>query len=317
MVYEQFQEAVREKLQALLGPTHTLTLRTVPKNNGVELEGISDTQAGSSMSPTVYLNSYYSLYTQGQLSIDDICREILSIFTEHPIPGSIRPEDLSDIEKMRPLIMMRLIHLRSNRTLLSDVPHLPYLDLAIVFYLSLEQDMSGQMTILIHEEYMRKWGLDLQSLLDIALENTPFFYPAEIHSMMEVLKCLSLADEENDYLENGLKSILEEEDEKLPLFVLTNSSGIYGAACMLYPGTLKNFSRLIDRDLLIIPSSVHEVLLAPYDEDMDIAALNAMVSEINRTEVPREDRLSDHVYLYRRDADDISIPLIQSQAACL
>ncbi len=317
MAYEQFLETVRERLQALLGPPHSITLRLVPKNNGVMMNGISDSPGECPMAPTVYLNQYYSLYQEGLMSVDDICFEIISIFREYPAPSDIRPEDLSDIEKMRPLIMMRVIHLESNRELLSDVPHLPYLDLAIIFYLSLHTDENGQMTTLIRNAHMTAWGLSVRDLLKIALENTPAALPAQIHSMLHVLKVLSESDEADSLTGPGLFDLFEEDENDMPLFVLTNSSGIYGAACMLYRGTLKNFADLLDRDLIIIPSSVHEVLLVPYRKDLDLQALNLMVTEINRTEVSREDRLSDHVYLYRRKTDDISIPVSQNQAAVL
>ncbi len=317
MAYEQFLETIRERLQTSFGPPHTLSLRRVAKNNGVMLDGLSDSQGDGPMAPTVYLNSYYPLYQEGLMSIDEICSEVFSIFREHPVPADICAEDISDIEKMSPLIMMRLIHRESNKELLTDVPHLPYLDLAIVFYLSLYTDDKGQMTSLIHQKHMQSWGLTVEDLLKLALENTPKALPAEIHSMMHVLKALSEAGPEDVFSDTYLPDLINNDENDIPLFVLTNSSGIYGAACMLYRRTLKNFADLLNHDLVIIPSSVHEVLLAPYSKDLDLTALNFMVAEINRTEVSREERLSDHVYRYNRLTDDISNPFSQNPATVL
>ena len=51
-------------------------------------------------------------------------------------------------------------------------------------------------------------------------------------------------------------------------------------------------------DYFILPSSIHEVLLLRDDGNMDYRALEAMVREINATQVAPEERLSDQVYHY-------------------
>ena len=58
-------------------------------------------------------------------------------------------------------------------------------------------------------------------------------------------------------------------------------------------------------DLVILPSSVHEVLLIPNDEHVSFDDLAHTVSHINRAEVPVEDRLSDQIYLYSREQDAV------------
>ncbi|MBS5062662.1 MAG: hypothetical protein KHZ58_02695, partial [Hungatella hathewayi] len=67
----------------------------------------------------------------------------------------------------------------------------------------------------------------------------------------------------------------------------------------------KNFADLLEQDLLILPSSIHEVLLLPYAEDICMEDLFQMVRHVNQTEVPVEDRLSDEVYRYKRAEDCI------------
>jgi hypothetical protein len=50
----------------------------------------------------------------------------------------------------------------------------------------------------------------------------------------------------------------------------------------------------------ILPSSVHETILIPDNEDYLLSELEEMVWEINRTELMAEDWLSDSVYYYDR-----------------
>ena len=53
-----------------------------------------------------------------------------------------------------------------------------------------------------------------------------------------------------------------------PFYVLTNIQGINGAVCLLYPQVLKNFAEEAGRDIIILPSSIHEVLLLPDNGDI-------------------------------------------------
>ena len=62
----------------------------------------------------------------------------------------------------------------------------------------------------------------------------------------------------------------------------------------------------MDRDILILPSSIHEVLLLPDDDPLSYDELGHLVTHINQTEVVAEDRLSNQVYLYSRKEDRIT-----------
>ena len=50
--------------------------------------------------------------------------------------------------------------------------------------------------------------------------------------------------------------------------------------------------------LYILPSSIHEVIIIPDSDSVDVEYLKNMVYEINRSTVAPEERLSDHVYQY-------------------
>ena len=51
-------------------------------------------------------------------------------------------------------------------------------------------------------------------------------------------------------------------------------------------------------DFFILPSSIHELLVVPKQDGMDYSSLEAMVQEVNATQVAPEEKLSDHVYEY-------------------
>ena len=82
---------------------------------------------------------------------------------------------------------------------------------------------------------------------------------------------------------------------------MSNQSGIYGAAAVLYEDVLKNFAFMEECDVVLLPSSIHEFLLLPYKDKLDMKKLKDMVEHINRADVPKTDILSDNIYLYSRE----------------
>ena len=146
--------------------------------------------------------------------------------------------------------------------------------------------------------------MDVNTLYELAGINTPRLLPADIKSMAEVMKKIAnehMGSEWRDAFFEGLS----DEPKFMTQYVLTNCRGIKGAATVLYKGVLKTFADKIGNDLFILPSSVHEVILVPYEDSMNVAELGAIVKAINLSEVPDEDVLSDHVYLYSRKTEQV------------
>ena len=74
--------------------------------------------------------------------------------------------------------------------------------------------------------------------------------------------------------------------------------------------TEKNLKEFADRtgaDFYILPSSIHETLLIPVADNMELDYLTSMVREVNATQVTPEEQLSDNVYIYRRATDSIEL----------
>ena len=76
---------------------------------------------------------------------------------------------------------------------------------------------------------------------------------------------------------------------------------------MLYPDEIKNFADRLGQDIIILPSSIHEVLLVADSGNYDFEDMSRLVKEINDTEVPPEDRLSNQIYRYSREDGRITI----------
>lgn len=306
MAYEAFLECLLQNLQAALGEEFHFILRPLPRNNGVTLDGLTLQGPGAHLAPTIYLNPYYQKLIRGS-SLESIVEEILQLYQTTPPPASLTAESVINFEYLKDKIMFRMIHNVSNQVLLSDVPHIPYLDLSIIFFLSLERTETGQVTAMIHNSHARMWNVTAKDLWRLARENTPREFPAEIQSMQELLQTMA-GDTSQDACDPSLlELLLQSPIETIPLYVLTNQTGLYGAACMIYQDILKDFAARLEKDLIVLPSSVHEVLLTPDSPDTSYEDLSNMVRTINTQEVPLEDQLSNQVYLYTRSDDRLRI----------
>lgn len=118
----------------------------------------------------------------------------------------------------------------ANETMLGGVPHILFLDLAIVFYLFLEQNKAGQMTSMIHNSLMEVWRVDAGELWKTASVNTMAAFPAEIKPLGEVVAestrvCLKDIDD-GEFIEELFEYRMP------PLYVLTNRVGLHGAGCI-------------------------------------------------------------------------------------
>lgn len=310
MKYETFLETVKSALEAHLGNEYTVILSRVSKNNGVVLDGLTVKSPAASMAPTIYLNDYYTACESG-LPLETILKDLLSLALESPIPSALTGSPLASPEQYMDKIIYRLINAPANERLLSDVPHILYedLDLALTFYILLESSKSGQFFSLIHNSQALRWNLSTDLLYQTAHENTHRLLPPAIAPLTEVVQGIlqeSLGPAADESL---ITSLFGQPADSPELYVLSNTTGINGSCCLFYDSIIKDFADRIGSDLVILPSSIHEVLLTPDRGDISYEMLRETVFSVNREELPESEQLSNHVYCYRREDDRITVAL--------
>lgn len=287
---------------------YKIEFQQMVKNNGVVLDGIVIHKKGETASPNIYLNDYYNDYQMGKpasLIMEEIARQYHQIKAENDIAYV----NLSDFKKVRDSIVLRMVNYDKNRGLLKTCPHKRYLDLAIVFRYMAGRNSIGIASSLIRNEEFDLWNISLEELYQTALFNTMREFPWQMDSLAKVIVesfKKRMSDEETEELAEEL-SILEQTENGVSMFVLSNDSGVYGASCILYEAVLKNFARVQECNIFILPSSVHEVMLVPENTDTEPEFLEELVEEANRSAVGLVDLLSDHIYYYDREKDQIFI----------
>lgn len=298
MLFEEFTKLVEKETRKQVKNSAEVSLSIVYKNNGVKLTAIRISDGIHNIAPTIYLNDYFTRFKQG-MELDQIIQDILRFHYEHLDRVKFNVSDFSKLDKVKHTFAYKLINYDKNRELLKDVPHVVFLDLAIVFYCAVEMEEYGRATVLIHNDHLGIWNITKEELVKLARENAPRILPCEITSMREVVRKMM---SEELFLKQT------EALEYPPLYVLTNTQSYFGAAAMLYPKVLRDFAEASRSNLIILPSSIHEVLLVPAYREERLEEFNEMVEEVNAMHVEEQEVLSDHIYYFDRKTGEITIP---------
>lgn len=317
MEYTNFIENIKKEVQDVMGEAYIVKATHVKKNNGIFLDGITIAGKGQSVFPAFYLNNYYPEYQKGK-SISSIAEEIIAAYQEGGPQPELDLEFFRSYQQMKDRVLFKLVHFYKNYELLKDIPHIRFLDLAIVFYCKITHQLLENGTILINNSHMNIWQTTPEILYEDALKNMPAVYPAVIQNMEEVIRDIYAQELEDNWgagaeaaevvnrvFEEQGASKTDQEQTVHRMYVLSNPEKLFGAATMLYPQELDRFAGQIGAGLYLLPSSVHEIIMIPDDGFQDKDALLKMVTEINDTQVDPEEVLAYAIYYYDRKNSEI------------
>ncbi len=290
MGFQTFVDDMVELLQERMGNDYEIKVIRVTKNNDVELTGIAMTRQGDSIFPTIYLEGPYEEYKKGE-SIADLADWIINCHEEQSMALDLDMDFFQDYDSVKDRIFYKLVSFEKNKKFLKDAPHLRWHDLAIVFYYAMNEDVVKRASINIKRQHMLMWKQNAESLYRAARRNTKRGMPELLVSMRDLVM--------------ELTGICMKEKDALPMYVLTNKDKRYGASALLYSERIKELAEQLECDLLILPSSVHEVLLLPDDHSREYDAYRKMVEEVNRTQLEPEEVLSYRLYRYNRQNSEV------------
>ncbi len=301
MSYIDFCNKVEKAVSEVYGDEARVYVTDVTKNNGLVLKGLVINKKDSRISPTIYLEQFYGMYEEG-ITFGEVISRIVKC--DRAYSGTTFNADcFTDFDKVKERIIYKMVNLDMNRELLQNIPYITWNDLAIVFCFLVDGGGDSYATILIRNEHIAMWHTDAEELYKLASSNTPSLMIDEIDSMENVIGEILM----RRYPDDG--------DEYAGLFgsgspcmyVLSNDRRIFGATCMLYSEHIRELADSFDSDLFILPSSIHEVIILPDIYDCDTDYMRNIVREINETQVDVEDRLSDNIYRFERDTNEIRL----------
>lgn len=308
MKFNEFVDKVCNCVQDYMGEEVAVSINKVRKNNGICLEGLVIVEKDNNISPTIYLNGYYEEYEKGK-TFSEIFNHIVKIYEESKVDKNINMDFFLDYQLVKEKIAYKIINYDKNIELLYQIPHVKYLDLAIVFYCLIISEQFSGASITIYNSHLKMWNITAEELYQQAKINTPKLLQLEVKNMNQILDEMLNQNYADDIPEEWREEMNEQlehrNDEEVPMYVLTNHSKMNGAACILYEKVLENFANEKGCDLYVLPSSIHEVILIPTKSKFEQGKFEIMVKDVNETQVEMEEVLSNSVYYFSREEREV------------
>lgn len=303
--FQQFKEIVLEKLKDRYHDA-MVSITSVTKNNGIVLDGLVIREDGRNISPTIYLQSFWRDKLDDN-AIEKIVEQISTIYENHVgneiVPASII-NDIPDFEKIKDKIYYIIVNKAANKVLLKQSPHTEFLDLAVLYKISLTIADGVVGSILIKNEIFRMWDVTEKELFSIALDNTNKLFKPIILNIQDLLIEMNRT---NGICCNEELDMMCQMEMEQHLLVVTNSEKINGAGIVFFNKDIQaELSKIFDGDFVIIPSSVHECICT---NPCDTNVIKRMVHEVNETQVSKEEVLSNSVYFYNSMKKEIQIAI--------
>ena len=247
MVSDKFTKEITALLKDRLGDAE-VTVHDTVKNNGVCLTGLAIRGRGSNIAPCIYLEDFYSGYSENGRSLEEIADEIARIYHRNRTGHDFDMSVFTDYSHVRHLIHGRLVNTEKNAELLGRMPHREFLDLSIVYCVELPcPDSRGTGSVQVTDKHMELWKVSEQDLYEQAMENMAESDRASIFSLADIFADIPAI----------LPGAVPE--ETCPMYIMTNQSKFNGAIQILNKDALEKAAGMIGQDFFILPSSIHEI----------------------------------------------------------
>lgn len=285
---EQVLSAVREKADG----DFNVWITTLKMDNGTSFIGITTSTTKGSEQPITYLNGYYNIFIHDQISVREVSDIVYDVIMEHMnYHPDVKITDLMNWKLIKPMICMKLINAERNADLLAHMPHRLFLDFAVVYYIKINETEDELESIDVQNKYLDLWKISEEDLYASGLENMKTSNQILFKNMCEILP---------PYLR-------AKDDSNIPMYVLTNKSRYYGASVLLLKDELLKISQSLG-NLIILPGSIHQLVILPENSHFnDYKMCAEMVRDVNTSVVLPEDYLSNHVYTYSKDTQELKI----------
>lgn len=288
MAMKEFGMVLGEMIESSLENV-TVEAVTVRKNNQ-QKTGLSVRKIDNNIAPTIYVEELYRKYLAG-VSLKDLKAEAISIYnTAMKCPMPDVNEDVLSRKYLAKNAFISLIGYENNADYVKNiVGEVVFGNLfAMVRVAVASPDSDGL-------DGIQSFALTQSALESTGLTGAEIVAAAKANTIEKGFDCIEMAE--------LFKQILPEDilpdigDIGIPMYILTNKEKCLGASAMCDYTLLKNLWQGIG-DFFILPSSVHEVIVAAEDEGMCAKELAELVQCVNTEAVLPEDKLVDSVYRF-------------------
>lgn len=301
MTYDTFKNELTKKLAAQMGKAYTVLI-TPGITEESPLDVLHLIHNASGFSHSCRISILYNYHDSGQEnSLDFLTHTLIKTF-------------LTLKQKTLPLETDRIIYRLVNRKVCkehNEMPHIPFYDMEILFYSSMELANGLHCNLLIDHALMAQNHLSINKLTTLAYQNTFRLFPSKIQEIGEYylneLTHDSSTKPEELVTALLMKKLVDQKNLKdsEKRYVLTSNVTHDGGTALLNMAVLKEFSDTLGYDLLILPGTNCGFVIQPWTEDTNLADVKKVVSEI--LESDDSDILTNQIFCYNRTQEKLEL----------
>jgi hypothetical protein len=213
-------------------------------------------------------------------------------------------QEIVSADYIREHAFLQIINAEQNQDMLLEVPYRPVPgmdDLVAIPRVRVIADNGIVGSYKVTNNILMRAGLTSADIFSAAAENGERLFPAIVKPLNEHMRDMI---DERSVLGQEMLEVMDAMPPS-PIWVVGNQQGAFGAASILYKDMPRKVSRILQEDYYILPSSVHELLIVGTSEAYDPEELQAIVKDVNATIVKEDEKLSDNIYLYDAERDEI------------
>lgn len=269
------------------------------KNNVGVKPGIGIRRKDDNTGIVVYVDGYASDIEAGIFSTDKAADEIAErIDDAEVVAGYSEAKDFAKMVKSKESILANvrysLVNKKWNEAELGNYPHKDFLDLVVLYEV---RNQNATMSAKITNDIMQNFGIAFEELDEAANSNRDSYVSQDMFSMM--VSMMPFGEEE-------IEEMRKAQADGPQMYVLTNAQKVKGASALLYPELIEDIAQKEHSDLIVIPSSIHEILMVAAC-GMGKDEISQMVQEVNAQQVDEQERLSDNAYFYKRGSLQVTM----------
>lgn len=250
--------------------------------NGVELKGVII--GNGNIRPNIYVSDFIEEYD----TFDEVVNAIIEMY-EDKKDENFDVSHVSEWDFVKTRLQLCLQKKGNENIVKRD-----FLDLEQYVRVIVDSDENGNSSFKVNPNFLNTWNITEDILFNAAWDCTrPTFTQ---RNMMQIM---------SEMMGMSIEEIKEMSGDAQNQIILSNDKSLNGAIAMCDTWFLSEIANKYESDLVILPSSIHEVIVIP-TTDKELFAYDRMVHEVNEEHVLPEEVLSNHAYRFSRDTMEIT-----------
>lgn len=201
---------------------------------------------------------------------------------------------LHDYDKVKDRIIVRPLNYKLNQEALSHAVYRKYGDIAVVLYLLIDNQETGDHTQLlstkIPTDILKDWNLDTGTVIDTAIKNTMRLRPPSLIGLGDGIHF------------SQHTSFMDKPDLKINFHspfapVVSTNPDLNGAISAFYPGVLERLFEMTGEPFYLVFTNISEFHIHPVSMEFSVSKMRKVLFDVNlRNRV--DEILSKELYIY-------------------